>query len=48
MIKKETLINEISFEKNCSISKAIQIYEEYKKKNKLKELENKVKNHKEV
>ena len=47
-MKKETLINEISFEKNCSKIKAIQIYEQYKQQNKLKELENKIKNHKEV
>lgn len=47
-MEKSTTINEIAFEKNCSIRKATEIYEKYKKDKKLGKLIKKLKNHEEV
>lgn len=45
---KATIIREIAFEKECTLRQAKEIYNGYKKKNKLSELEQKLKNHKEI
>jgi len=43
-----TIIHEIAFEKECSIREAREIYEDYKENNKLPELLDKLKYHKEI
>lgn len=47
-MKVKTIINEIAFEKDCSLREARKIYESYKKTGKVKELEARLKAHKEV
>lgn len=47
-MEKSTIINEIAFEKNCSVRKATEVYEKYKKDKKLDKLIKKLRNHEEV
>lgn len=45
---KNTILHEIAFEKECSLREAEEIYEKYKENDKLPELLDKLKYHKEI
>lgn len=48
LMKADTIIKEIAFEKNCTLRKATEIYRDYKRQGRVEELTLRLKYHKEV